>query len=99
MARKIDFVGITPQAGAPQQAQTQPAAPVDKGAYRSVGIGLKQQELAEVEALAQSYDLTRNAIMRLAVIRFIDQVKAGTLNIDDYKEPPTPQKQRLKHNI
>jgi len=96
MARKISFDGITPQA--PTAAPGAPAA-VDKGSYRSVGIGLKELELKEIEALAEQYDLSRNAIMRLAVIHFLEQVKAGKVRIDDYKEPPKPAKHRLKHDL
>lgn len=100
MARpQINFVGITPQANQPQQAQAQPAAAVDKGAYRSVGIGLKQQELEAVGLLAEAHNMSRNAILRLAVIRLLEQVKAGECDVEDYKEQPTPQKQRLKHDL
>ncbi len=94
--RKISFDGITPQA--PTAAPGAPAT-VDKGSYRSVGIGLKELELAEVEALAEQYDLSRNAIMRLAVIHFLEQVRAGKVNIADELEPPKPAKHRLRQDL
>lgn len=100
MARQqINFAGITPQANQPQQTQAQPMATVDKGAYKSVGIGLKQQELDEVGALAEDHNMSRNSILRLAVIRLLAQVRAGECDVEEYKEQPTPQKQRLKHDL
>jgi len=97
MARKVSFDGITPQAT--KKAPAAPGEPVNKGSYRSVGLGLKELELAEVEAIAAQYDLSRNAILRLAVLRFLEQVRAGKVSIEDYKEPPKPAKHRLKHDL
>lgn len=99
MVRKIDFTGITPQANQTRQQAEPMAAATDKGAYRSVGIGLREQELAEVETLAQANNATRNAILRLAVIRLLDEVRAGDVNIADYLVPPAQQRHRLKTDL
>ena len=97
MARKINFAGITPQAN--QASKRQEPAVNDKGAYRSVGIGLRESELNEVEMLAQANNATRNAILRLAVIQFLAEVKAGNVNINEYLVPPAQQRHRLKTDL
>lgn len=97
MARKINYAGITPQVK-PAPQVSEPAAN-EKGAYRSVGIGLRESELIEVEMLAQANNASRNAILRLAVIQFLTEVKAGNININEYLVPPAQQKHRLKNDL
>jgi hypothetical protein len=80
------------------RAQPEPGdnADLDEGRIISAGVGITEGELAAVDSIADRVGVKRNALMRLAVRLFIEQVRAGEIQPDDYfLEPERPAK-RLK---
>lgn len=61
----------------------------------SVGVGLKEGEVAELDRIVEELGITRNALMRYAIRHFLTQYAAGSINIA--KDVQTPEaKKRLK---
>ena len=61
----------------------------------SVGVGLKEGEVAELDRIVEDLDITRNALMRYAIRYFLTQYNAGSINLaNDVESPET--KKRLK---
>ncbi len=61
----------------------------------SVGVGLKEGEVAELDRIVEDLDITRNALMRYAIRYFLTQYNAGSVNLaKDVESPET--KKRLK---
>jgi hypothetical protein len=61
----------------------------------SVGVGLKESEVALLDEIAKELDVTRNAIMRYGLRYFLSQIQAGSLDMTkDVQEPEL--KKRLK---
>ena len=69
-------------------------ADLDEGRIVSAGVGITEGELAAVDALAERYEVSRNALMRIAVRLFIEGVRAGTINPENYLQQPTRPKKR-----
>ena len=61
----------------------------------SVGVGLKEGEVAMLDEIVGQLDVTRNALMRYAIRYFLTQYIAGEINLADDVEAPEPKK-RLK---
>ncbi|GBC84462.1 hypothetical protein HRbin11_00891 [bacterium HR11] len=66
-------VGLPP-AGRPEPTSLQ------TGRTISVGIGLKEGEIAFLDAVARQVGRSRNALLRYAVRRFIEALQAGTID-------------------
>lgn len=80
-------------------AKTEPApAPADNsdldtGRILATGVGLTEGELAAIETIAGSHDITRNAVLRFSVRWFIKQYRAGKVDLSGFvKEPKVPRK-------
>lgn len=76
-----------------------PAAPTadvpSTGRTLSVGVGLKESEVALLDEIAKELDVTRNALMRYGLRYFLGQLQAGKLDMTkDVQEPE--MKKRLK---
>ena len=73
-----------------------PAAEVpSSGRTLSVGVGLKESEVALLDEIAKELDVTRNALMRYGLRYFLSQLQAGKLDMTkDVQEPE--MKKRLK---
>lgn len=67
---------------------------IDQGNIKPVGVGLTAGEIAAIDAIAQEKELTRNALLRFAVRRFIIEYRAGKINLET--EAPPPPKRKLK---
>jgi hypothetical protein len=66
-----------------------------KGRTLSVGVGLKESEVALLDEIADELGVTRNALMRYGLRYFLRQLQAGTLDLaKDVQEPE--MKKRLK---
>lgn len=61
----------------------------------SVGVGLKEGEVAMLDEIVDQLDVTRNALMRYAIRYFLTQYITGEINLADDVEAPEPKK-RLK---
>jgi hypothetical protein len=47
----------------------------------SVGIGLKEGEIAFLDAVARQIGRSRNALLRYAVRRLIEEIRSGALDL------------------
>lgn len=66
-----------------------------KGRTLSVGVGLKESEVALLDEIADELGVTRNALMRYGLRYFLRQLQTGTLDLaKDVQEPE--MKKRLK---
>jgi len=65
------------------------------GRTLSVGVGLKESEVALLDEIAKELDVTRNALMRYGLRYFLSQLQTGKLDMTkDVQEPE--MKKRLK---
>jgi hypothetical protein len=71
-------------------------ADLDEGRIISAGVGITEGELAALDALAIKVEVSRNALMHLAVRLFLEQVRAGEVELEQYFEEPERPKKRLK---
>jgi len=60
------------------------------------GVGLKEGTINALQALADQYDISRNALMKFAIRRFLLDLRAGKINLAEYIEIPPEPKRRLK---
>ena len=75
--------------------KTTPVTVPATGRTVSVGVGLKEGEVAMLDEIVKQLDITRNALMRYAIRHFLTQYIAGEINLADDVEAPEPKK-RLK---
>lgn len=61
----------------------------------SVGVGLKESEVAMLDEIVDQLDITRNSLMRYAIRHFLTQYIEGEINPSEDVEAPEPKK-RLK---
>jgi len=57
-----------------------PGESLQTGRTVSVGIGLKEGEIAFLDAVARQVGRSRNALLRYAVRRLIEAIRSGTLD-------------------
>ena len=60
------------------------------------GVGLKEGTINALQALADQYDISRNALMKFAIRRFLLDLRAGKINLSEYIEIPPKPKRKLK---
>lgn len=77
--------------GGKTTADTVPAT----GRTVSVGVGLKESEVAMLDEIVDELDITRNSLMRYAIRHFLTQYIEGEINPSEDVEAPEPKK-RLK---
>jgi hypothetical protein len=71
-------------------------ADLDEGIIKSAGVGITEGELRAVDDLAAKHGASRNALMRLAVRLFIENVRAGRVNLEEYFVEPERPRRRSK---
>ncbi len=59
-----------------------------------VGVGLKEAEVAELDKIVDTLDITRNALMRYAIRYFLSQYSAGAIKLD-VEEPEVKKKLKM----
>jgi hypothetical protein len=79
---------------------------LDAGNIKSTGVGLREGEIKALDAIGQalgemldSKAVARNALIRLAARRFIEQLRRGDLSMDElagYFSTPEKPQPRLK---
>jgi hypothetical protein len=93
MARKTAIVPIKNASKVTAATEPQPGAPV-RDRVTPTGIGLRESQVAELDRIAAENGLARNAVLIIAVRRFLDDYRAGRVNLDDYFEVTTIRKLR-----
>jgi hypothetical protein len=70
---------------------------LEQGLIRPSGVGLREGEIMALDAIAQHYEISRNAILRLAARRLIMDFRAGRLDIESMITTPATPKKRLRY--
>lgn len=61
----------------------------------SVGVGLKEGEVAMLDSIVAEYDITRNALMRYAIRHFLARYAGGEIDLGSDVEAPEPKKRLM----
>ena len=70
---------------------------LETGLIRPSGVGLREGEIQALDAIARHYEISRNAILRLAARRLIFDYRAGRLDLAGMIETPATPKKRLRY--
>lgn len=92
-AGTVEAVEITP----PWPADN---SDLDAGSVRPSGVGLREGEIAALDAIAARYDIARNALLRLGARRLIMDFRAGRLDLSELVAPKAPKREpklRIKY--
>jgi hypothetical protein len=87
----LDNLFKSTEPGSKTTADTVPAT----GRTVSVGVGLKEGEVAMLDAIAANLGVSRNALMRYALRYFLELYQAKEINLAGDVETEEPKK-RLK---
>lgn len=83
--RQPDLSGLFRSTESPEPGQGQPPAeaPEERRIDRTlpVGVGLKQSEIARLDAIGAELGVARNALLRWAVAYFLREYDAGRLEL------------------
>ena len=99
MAKKQDlgvkglFTRTEPETPPPPPADN---SDLDTGNIRPSGVGLREGEIAALDAIAKHYDLSRNALIREGARMLILAFRAGELDLADRITEPKQTRKRLK---
>lgn len=93
---KTQSLGIFSRTGPAPKAKAQADNSDLTGSIKPVGVGITAGEKEALKTIAESNELTLNALMRFALRRFIVQVRAGEIDLNAEQAEPEPQKKRLK---
>lgn len=66
-----------------------------EGKSSSISVGLRASEIELLNEIADQYQVSRNALLRLAARRFIADVLSGRVDLEGMIEAPPPPKRRL----
>jgi len=79
---------FTSTLGKVAQVQSGDNADLDEGRIQTVGIGIRLGETSAIDEIAKKHGISRNALMRLAIRKFILEVRAGEFDPGKYIETP-----------
>lgn len=70
---------------------------LDRGNIQSTGVGLRKGEIDALDAIGESLGgISRNALIRFSVRRFLIDYRAGNVDLSSYVKEPEPPKPRLR---
>jgi len=70
---------------------------LDRGNIRATGVGLRQGEIDALDAIGQNLGgISRNALIRFSVRRFLLDYRAGKVDMSGYVKEPEPPKPSLR---
>jgi hypothetical protein len=52
--------------------------------WRRMGLALLEEDAVRLDAMAEKYELTRNALLRFAVVYFLQHIEQGEIMIQDF---------------
>ena len=79
-------------------ANTEAGAPVEvpaEGKSSSISVGLRASEIDLLNQVAERYQVSRNALLRLAARRFLEDVLNERIDLEGMIEAPPPPKRRI----
>ena len=77
----------------PSDNQAPDLGDLEAGIVKPQGVGLKQGTISALDLIAGQYKISRNALMKLAIRRFILDYRAGKINLSEFIEiPPEPKR-------
>jgi len=81
-----------------EQEQNQDINITDLETGRTIpqGVGLKEGTINALQVLADQYGISRNALMKWAIRRFLIDLRAEKINLAEYIEAPPKPKHKLK---
>lgn len=65
------------------------------GNVKPQGVGLTEGTIKALDSIAQQYKISRNALIKLAVRRFILDYRTGKINLREFIEVPAEQKNKI----
>ena len=73
-----------------EQAEYKDIDITDLEAGRTIpqGVGIKEGTVNALQTLAEQYKISRNALMKFAIRRFLIDYRAGKINLAEYIEVP-----------
>ena len=89
--RKADLNNIFKSTEPGSKTTAEDAVPAT-GRTVSVGVGLKESEVAMLDQIVEDLDVTRNSLMRYAIRYFLNKYIAEEINLADDVEAPEPKK-------
>jgi len=78
-----------------EQADYQDVDISDLDAGRTIpqGVGIKEGTIDALQSLASQFKISRNALMKFAIRRFLLDYRAGKINLSEFIEiPPEPKR-------
>ena len=66
-----------------------------EGKSSSISVGLRKTEIDLLNQVADRYQISRNALLRLAARRLLADVLNGRIDLEKMIEEPPPPKRRL----
>jgi hypothetical protein len=94
---KVKSLGVLKSTrSAPAEKAQADNSDLETGKISPVGVGLKEGEQKALKAIAAEHGHTLNALMRFALRRFIVDVRAGVIDLEQEQAEPEPQKKRLR---
>ena len=52
--------------------------------WRRMGLAILEKDAKKLDALAEKYELTRNALLRFAVVYLLQHIEQGEIMIQDF---------------
>ncbi len=92
--RKSDLADIFKKTTPAPTDEEQEEIPV-AGRTLSIGVGLKESEVAMLDEIVEELGVSRNSLMRYAIRHFLLQYQSGEIALEEDVERPTP-KAKLK---
>jgi len=87
MAKKLNVFSMT-------KSESGADLDLDSGHVRPIGIGLREGEIAALDAIAAEHETSRGSLIRIAIRFFIRDYLAGNLDLSEYMTDPQPPKRR-----
>ncbi len=95
MAKKVTMPKLMQRTETAGNQPATPAMDLDAGVIKAVSTGLKQGEIAALDAIAEANDLARNAVMRFAIRKFLIDYRDGRVDLSGAFEVETKRRFKL----
>ena len=66
----------------PEEIPTADEPVTKESKWRSIGVTLKGSEIRELDEIGNNLDVTRNSLLRYAVLKFMREYKGGLITLE-----------------